>query len=222
MILTILPTRNRPKNIERFWQAWQTHSRGCNKVIVMADTDDPDDYTYGDWKVHREPRLNPTQKLNRAAALYSQGYSIIGFIGDDVVIETPEWDKKIEVAMSQLGKYALLSPSDGYNRHTLPNHFFISKALYDVLGWMIYPKMKMKWSDHIWRAIGKHLIKHKNGGYLRAMDIVLRHRHPAYDQSVVRDQIYKDGYDPATVTKDKTTYWEYMRTQFASDMRRLA
>ena len=220
MILLIVPSRNRPESVQRCYKYWSRTQAGQSRVVLMVDDDDPADYNMPPWIVDRRPRLNLVQKLNAAAQDHAEGCNIIGFIGDDVTIETPKWDRWIVQKMATMHKCSILFPNDGFQGgRPLPNHIFMSLEAYKRLGWFVYPKMHHCWIDHVWREIGKRL--QAAGGYYHAKEIMMRHRHPSLDPNVKPDQTHREIYQHSITTPDKVAFRAYCASDIDSDVRRL-
>lgn len=199
-ILLLLPTRSRPENVERFYKFWKENSSGLNDVVVLVDRDDEriEEYYKFDQKkfiIVANDRMNLVQKLNFGWKLNNNLSDIIGFVGDDTIIETKDWDQKVVEKFKELGKYGMLYPNDGYNKHNVPNHIFVTRQWCETLGWFAYPGLNHLFIDKVWQMIGIEMNKSKvDGKYFHAMDIVIRHLHFAFDEKIEKDNLYKDIY----------------------------
>lgn len=230
-ILVLLPSRGRPDNVKRFYESWKKNSAGLNDVVVLLDLDDETYNTENeywgkineDFVVSAVKRMNLVEKLNSGLKDWVNSYSIIGFLGDDVIIETKDWDKKIIEKFKELGKYGMLYPNDGYNKHNVPNHIFVTKQWCELFSWFAYPKLQHLYIDNLWRDIGNHINMNPkiDGKYYHAMDIVLRHEHFFFNKEVKKDSLYQEIYSKK-YTGDVVKYREYVGSQeFAEILKKM-
>jgi len=204
-ILIILPTRNRPDNIKKWYDSYKENTSGISDVVIMADIDDDNDYSYTGFIIERNERLNCIQKLNLAAEKYAQNYEIIGFLGDDTIIKTKDFDEKIYSKMS-IDIISMLFPNDNLPKGSedcwvKPTHIFMTKELYNIIGYFAYPKMHHSFVDFAWHTIGNNLKT-----YIYAEDIIIEHRHPYYYSDIKSDDVYNYAYEEKKTLNDKETY----------------
>ena len=218
MVSLIVPTRNRPDNVARFYASWvNTGSKG--ELILVTDHDDPNDYTSMDVRVvthcysdgpHSIARAGTTvEKLNAGAAVAT--YDIIGFSGDDVVIKTDGWESIVSDAM-KLKRLSLTYPMCGKGQYVFPTHIFMTRALYETLGWYGFPKLQHPWVDYVWEKIGKYLNETGKGNYQSLPDVLFKHLHPMYCPHVEEDDTYRRAYANRRQSDDKRYYEEYTPT----------
>tara|TARA_B100000745_G_scaffold300554_1_gene255225 strand:+ start:11034 stop:11696 length:663 start_codon:yes stop_codon:yes gene_type:complete len=213
MISLIIPTRNRPKNIARFYESWvNTGSKG--ELILVTDHDDTNDYTNIDARVivHRcndssssDDRAGSTvEKINAGAEAAT--YDIIGFSGDDVVIRTNDWERLVSEVMT-LEPLTLGFPMCGKGQKVFPTHVFMTRALYETLGWFAYPKLRHPWVDYAWDKVGRYLEETGKGSYRNIGNVLFEHLHPMYRSSVEYDETYQRAY--AAIDGKSTYYQDY-------------
>ena len=204
MISLIVPTRNRPDNIKRLYDSWlQTSSE--SELIIIADDDDVNDYSFHGVKVIRGIRQNAIEKIN-IGALNSK-FDVIGFCGDDCVIESINWENEVLKAMTK--PLSLVYVNDGVNKHTVPNHVFMTRKLYDTLGWFAHPDIVHCYADHVWRKIGQHLNKYNKGVFIKVDKAIFRHLHPNYNDKIEYDELYQQAYNLEQASIDKQTFLKY-------------
>lgn len=102
------------------------------------------------------------------AEAYREGFDWWGFIADDVVPETPGWDRRlIEIA----GHDGMAVPAGGKTTGGTP-HFVLGGNLVDCVGWLALPGLDRIYIDTVWADIAEAR------GVLRYVpEVVLRHAH---------------------------------------------
>ena len=215
MISLIVPTRNRPSNVERFYKSWvNTGSKG--ELILVTDHDDPSDYTSMDVRIitncysdgpYCVGRAGSTVEKVNAGAKVAR-YDIIGFSGDDVVIETDGWEQIVSEVM-KLKRFSLVYPMCGKGQRVFPTHIFMTRALYETLGWYTFPKLHHSWVDFIWQKVGRYLNATGKGNYQKIDNVVFKHLHPMYCSDIEYDKTYQRAYANDELNADKQYYNEY-------------
>jgi hypothetical protein len=109
-----------------------------------------------------------------------------GFIGDDVVLESPE---AIEELVKEAGSWYIAYPNDKIQRHRLATHFCLGGELVREVGYLAPPGLKHHYMDQIWHTIGL------NTGLLRYRpDVIFNHKHMIRGQAA-SDATYAKVYD---------------------------
>lgn len=203
-ILIVLPTRNRPENVKRFYEFYTKNTCGKSRVIVMADIDDPNDYSYTGWIIERHPRLTPIEKLNMGAEKYLGDLDVLSYMGDDAVIETKNFE---DVVFEELGdnKLGII-----YGQNHIPfyavDHPFITASLYKKMGWFYYPKLFHSWMDYVLDDIGKFIRDEGLGVFFQSEKLSVRNIHPEYVEGLKKDENYYWVYREEITDKDKAIY----------------
>lgn len=168
-----IPSRGRPHNLARLYLACERTGMST-PAVVMLDDDDP---TLGDalklqppplWMVEIAPRAPLAERYN---VIFRQRApkSFWGFLSDDVVPETPEWDVRLaEVA----GDDGLAAPSGGHDDYAGAPHFALGGGLVDEIGWLALPGLSRLYIDTVWGDIAR-----ARGVWRQVSDAVLRHHH---------------------------------------------
>lgn len=164
----ILPSRGRPANVIRLMEAFEK-TGATTPVWLRFDDDDPQpEYGYEGWVVEIGPRL-PLSEIYAEAYRKYPYLPWYGFIADDVVPTTPEWDKLLIAAAGQDG---MAFGDDGINGSKHATHFVLGGNLVRSIGWLSLPGLARIYIDNVWNEIAKRL------GVLRYMpNIMLRHHH---------------------------------------------
>jgi len=169
----ICPSRGRPNNVKRLWQAWK-ETTSVATLVIAVDNDDPmrEQYLKIDEVLIRtapRERLGPT--LNSVALENCGHYSAIGFLGDDHLPRTPGWDVLFVKTLKRL-KMGMVYGDDLHQRHNLPTAVAMTSNIIRSLGWMVPPGLVHLYIDNAWLDIGK-------ATDIRYMpQVIIEHLHP--------------------------------------------
>ena len=169
----IIPTRGRP---QRFNNAVDTALKHADvEVIAYVDEDDPELRTYTApcaRKVHIAvgPRIGTAKSLKKLVSLCETDWVMSG--SDDIVFETPDWDKKLIAPIPEDG-IGMSHSADGMANQF--NHFVFHKKLQGLTG---------LWPDVFWHFgpdgyLGE--IAGKLGRRYFVKDVMIRHLHPKFN-----------------------------------------
>lgn len=193
----ILPSRSRPKNITRLLAAFK-ETGGDTPVWLRLDGGDPMLGGYPRqsdlpwlWELSLGPRCPLSEIYAEAFQLFC-GAEWFGFIADDVVPETQEWDRKlIEIA----GTDGMAVPAGGHDPDGTP-HFVLGGDLVRSVGWLSLPGLHRLYIDTVWADIAR-----ERGVLIRVPEVVLKHHHFS-NKLALYDSIYRKP----SKDKDKETY----------------
>lgn len=211
-IMVIVPTRGRPENALRLFQAMETTA--WVDSIFCVDEDDPKRLEYRElgipWREGKRLRLVGT--LNEVANQVADAYDIIGFLGDDTLPQTYRWDLEIaEVFQPNMVAYA----NDGHQREGLPTGVFLDAAIVKKLGYMVPPSFIHLFADNYWKALGEAL---GTLTYLEHVDI--EHLHP-YAGKAEHDKTYEEANAGPVWENDERAFNDYVSHQLALDVERI-
>lgn len=163
----ILPSRGRPSNIVRLMEAFDK-TGATTPVWLRLDDDDPQpEYKRKGWIVEIGPRL-PLSEIYAEAYRKYPDLPWYGFIADDVVPLTKDWDRKL---IETAGRDGMAVPSGGESNGGCP-HFVLGGELVRSIGWLALPGLDRLYIDTAWKHIAERL------GVLRyCPEVVLEHRH---------------------------------------------
>jgi hypothetical protein len=189
-----VPSRCRPANIARLWQAMQETCREDTTLIVGLDEDDPakDDYPPGPSYVIRPGLRYVTAWVNALAGKYAGQFEVIGTMGDDNVPETPGWDTRVRAALEDVpfafadDCYPLRKPG------LLACHIFMRPEVHRTLGYFGPPQTRHMYVDVAWTAWGRAC------GITFLDDVRIPHVH--YTTGAPLDETYARSSAPGTST----------------------
>lgn len=212
-IKIIVPTRGRPDNAMRLFEAIETTAEV--DVVFCLDNDDPklDEYydTRLPFRTGRRRRLVGT--LNDAVRSYQDYYDIIGFMGDDVIPRTHRWDVAITNAFQ---KNIIAYANDGWQRESLPTAVFMDSNIVRTLGYMVTPTLIHLFADNYWKALGEGL-----GTLAYLPDVNMEHMHP-FAGKADDDKTYQEANSGEIWDHDQASFNWYVKNQLPIDIEALS
>ena len=141
--------------------------------MILVDNDDPLASAYRDmalpdsWAILTNPR-GPLSELYNRAFKANPDLRWYGFLADDVVPETPGFDRLL---IATAGRDGMAVPAGGETTGGAP-HFVLGGDLVRSVGWLALPGLKRLYIDTVWVDIARAR------GVLRYRpDVTLRHDH---------------------------------------------
>lgn len=168
----ILPTRERPHNLQRLIGAWYK-TGASTPVELCVDINDPCWPQYESMVLPTEWHLamraiEPLSKIYNAAYQRHPNESFYGFIADDVVPTTKDWDRKL---IETAGLDGMAVPAGGETTGGCP-HFVLGGNLVRSIGWLALPGLQRLFIDTCWGKIASSL-----GVLKHCPNVILEHRH---------------------------------------------
>jgi hypothetical protein len=157
-LLVVTPSRARPHNVERLWEAMQETCRGDTTLLIGLDDDDETRTSYPagpQYEVHPGMRHKVVGWINALAVPRAGQYKAIGHFGDDCVPRTAGWDVTVMEALEKQ-PFAFGDDLERSQRPegSLPTHIFMRSAIVRRLGYVGPPAMQHMWVDFAWMAWG--------------------------------------------------------------------
>lgn len=191
----VIPTRGRPQNISRLLEAFD--KTGATTPVLLR-LDDDDKLTYKTpWTIEIGPRL-PLSNYYNEAYQKAPDTPWWGFIGDDVVPETPGWDVALIKAAGSDGM--AVPKGEG------TPHFVLGGKLVQSVGWLALPGLDRLYIDTVWHDIAK-----KRGVLRYCPDVILRHHHFSNGKALF-DQTYRKE----RKAQDKLIYETWRKHDYSS------
>lgn len=220
--LWLCPSRNRPANIQRLTEAWiKTHAQA--DLLVRVDDDDEHVQDYENLFIDLDPsqfifqvgprlKLGPT--LNDLAPKFTSDYGAIGFLGDDHLPRTFEWDHHLGEALRKM-RGGLVYGNDLLQRVNLPTAVLISSTIINALGFYVPPGQTHLYLDDFWRDLGRRLDRL---AYLD--DVIIEHVHPAAGKAQM-DGLYAEVNAPSMYEGDALAYGLYRDERMDLDVEKV-
>ncbi len=214
-LVVVVPTRGRPQNAKRLSDVFLD---SYASVFFVVDDNDPEIEGYaelGDSVLvvpHGRPGI--VDPLNRAVDLILRDSDpkYIGFLGDDHLPRTPDWDVRIIEALDQLGT-GFVYGNDLLMGEALPTGVFMTTDIPRALGYMAPPILRHLYVDNVWLDWGREI------GIKYLDDVIIEHIHPN-NGTAQWDDTYERCNSPA-VTLDKTSYDSYKSFRLPFDLTKL-
>lgn len=219
-MLYVVPSRGRPENIDRLLQAFKATTSRC-QVIVVVDTDDPklSEYELVNRKYRRSTLIvSPPNRLvpalNLGVSTFGPEHDFIGFMGDDHLPLTADWDLQFAMELNILGT-GIVYGNDLLQGEEMPTAVCMTSDIIESLGYMAPPSLEHLCVDLVWKEWGKGLGKLKYRD-----DIIIEHLHPANEKAEL-DESYVKNNSPDQVDKDAAAYYAYIDTQLDLDLEKI-
>lgn len=191
IISLLLPTRQRPRQLEEFYQTAMQLADRPNKVEVVVYIDD-DDSGYDDMRLPRLIKLRGERKTISKCwndCHEAANGEIFGHMGDDIRFRTPGWDTKVRDAFAEYPDRIVFVYGDDGNgeseRNEFGTHGFIHRNWTDVVGYFVPPYYESDYNDTHLNDLAKGVGRH------RFIDILTEHMHFSLGKSEM-DQNTKD------------------------------
>lgn len=155
-LIIIIPSKGRPEQLKLCIQTLLANSAGFAQVGVALDGDSswPQSGIDGVSQLwHSNLPMLPS--LESAIMSIVTEYEIIGFIGDDVFLNTPGWDEKIVQLMQD--SCGIVYGRDGIQNENLPTHPFFSSIIPYLIGYVIPIGMNHYYFDNYMKALGQKI-----------------------------------------------------------------
>lgn len=187
-IMWILPTRSRPESCQRFIDNW-IKTESSTKVLVRLDQCDPalEKILSLNWPKTFTVRIGKREGVAKATNELFQEFKDepwYGFLADDFVPKTVQWDKKLADAASN--KF-ISYPNDMAEREDLPTLPCVGGDLIREIGYFGFPFTHHYYVDTVYQFLGKNL------GIIKRLDnVIVEHMHYEFGKSNL-DIVYQES-----------------------------
>ncbi len=151
MISLLVPTRNRPDNLKRFYESAMATANLPKAVEVVAYVDDDDDsydFSLPRLRYVRGPRIVLSKMWNKCYDI-ALG-PIYGHMGDDIIFRSDNWDALIKNIFNSFEDKILFVHGDDMSdvhRSNFGTHGFIHKNWVDAVGYFVPPYFSSDFND---------------------------------------------------------------------------
>lgn len=177
MISVLLPSRNRPDQLQRLVDSIHTTASKYVEVVVYVDDDEPQIEQYDsipDIHLVQGPRITLSDMWNEC---WKQATSEIFMqCGDDIIFRTQGWDDKVRAEFKSVpDRILFVHGDDGGGKGTwFGTHGFVHREWTDTIGYFTPPLFSSDYSDAWLNEIANML------GRRRYVDIYTEHMHPGF------------------------------------------
>lgn len=175
----IVPSRHRPESIYRLARAWEKTGAECDLAVGVDDDDDADAYLHALADLPRAGvtvglHVDMNTTLNHMAVEIAEGghYDVIGFMGDDHLPRTQNWDEAIARHV-RAKPCSIVYGNDLFQGPNLPTAVFMDARIVRTLGYFAPPMMRHLYLDNAWKTWGETL-----GSLVYLPDVIIEHMHP--------------------------------------------
>jgi hypothetical protein len=206
----ICPTRGRPNNIVRFIKSSISTCSDPSNLHLYFYVDEDDSITINNisniknqFPIDINFTIGERTKMsNMFNILGNQAKDgIIFWCGDDIIMETENWDIEIQNQFNKFSDKILLVYGDDCNQHeALATHFFIHKNWIKVLGYIVPDLFTGDWVD-TWIMD----IANKPNRRIYLSHVKTNHLHPVYGKGQM-DLTYLEKYHRDSVTKPQNIF----------------
>lgn len=225
MNLTILvPTRGRPANLARLWQAFRDTCEYETRLVALVDSDDPELRGYQDlYKELRDepmfrmgigPRLRLGPTLNVAAPKWAARSDAVGFMGDDHLPRTVGWDCRYLTTLKNLGT-GFVYGNDLIQGAALPTQVAMTSDIILATGHMVPDGLVHLYLDDSWLALGNAL-----GRITYLPDVIVEHLHPIAGKAEW-DSGYAECNSDAVSSADRARFLEWRERELPGEAAKL-
>jgi len=209
--MILVPSRGRPENVRRLWNAIQNTAAEPVHLFVRTDDDDIRYPFLESVTYHRGPRLRLGGTYNEMAATVYQSYRFLGLWNDDHLPTTPGWDVAMKAAITEPFGVSY-APDGNWENGELPTAPIVTSSMFEALGWVCLPGLTHWFVDNVWKTLGEDT---KSLHFLPKVRVEHYHR---VNGKAEDDQTYRDANDNhAQNHSDASRYHQWLD----SDERRL-
>jgi hypothetical protein len=217
-VAVICPSRERAGRIGACVEAFYGTSYGHADLFVCVDSDDPQLGDYGpamdgEGVLLVGPPMRCVPKLQWAWEMVKE-YRVVGFVGDDTLARTLDWDRKMLDLADEL-KWAFFHPDDGATgaRHMI--HPFMTGNIPKALGRFAPDGYLHTWIDNYFDTLAR-----RSGLYHFLPDVLFEHMHYSPGKAV-EDATYARGNGREAWNAGEATYNAWVTCGLADDLRKL-
>ena len=195
----ICPTRQRPANVVRLIESAVSNYSGKTKLNFMfyMDDDDTDTISLVQALSVKDPNVKidvtigariVMSEMSNILARKSE-YGILFFCGDDIVIESEDWDLMVRSEFDKVeDKILFVYGDDGLMHDKLATHSFIHKKWIETTGHFVPPIFTGDWADNYADSVAEML-----GRKIYIQDLKTTHYHPTAGKAAM-DNVYLEKY----------------------------
>jgi glycosyl transferase/beta-hydroxylase protein BlmF len=224
-LLTICPSRGRPKRLKEMLKSYYDTSLATSDLIIYLNDDDPCLEEYKEvlnnskWGVHIVGRRMYLAEAYNYIFHKHPDYEYYAPVNDDHVFMTDGWDDKlIDVVETQGHGWGLAAAEDhltDWKGWQHPSGMVISGNIPRTLGYMIWPKIQHIGIDDYFQ----HLLQGIDRLF-HVPEVLIEHRHWINGKGFL-DANYRFVYGMAQQSYGIAAAQEYLATKLSNDVAKL-
>jgi hypothetical protein len=183
-IAIIIPSRERAYKIKKLHEQWfnVTNESVHTDCYIVLDKDNESTYERLPGFIYRVVdtggKKGAVFPLNYVANEIANDYEYLGFIGDDHIPITKDWNVIMYNALIKNGKFSMVYGNDLRHKENLCAHIVMDAQYVVQLGYFAHPAFAHLFCDDMWMYIGKRM---NNIHYLP--DVIIEHLHYSVGKS---------------------------------------
>jgi hypothetical protein len=218
MILTVCPTRERPKLAKQMLDSFVATSTENNIMLFLVDEEDEKVEEYKSLYTEEclmeiAPRQTVTELINKAYTNYPDA-GCYHITNDDFIYQTKGWDSIFVKKLEEKG-YGICYGNDLLQMERMPTAPFISGNIVSALGWLQMPTLTHLGGDCAWMEIGKAI---ESIHYFP--NVIIEHKHYQARKAPI-DNVYKKTNSGQMYQQDAQAFREWRSKEFNNDINRV-
>lgn len=218
-IVWITPSRERPEKLKRLIESWRNTTSGLSDLLVCYDSDDRsydemiEEYDDVIWCLNEGGTKSFLRILNTIALVCCNDYQYLGFMEDDCVFETKDYEQKFIDKFRELGPYGIVFANDLLNTPKLITLPVLNSNIIKGLGFYCPEELNCLFADNYWRDLATAL-----GSEHYFEDVVIKHLHYTVEKTECdKTSVSVDSF----MQIDGSIYHNYMNNNFQIDLDKL-
>jgi hypothetical protein len=221
-VAILVPSRGRPDKLREMVNAAKSLASEEIHILCGIDRDDKyiKDYDTVTGVTHCvDDRMGLREWTNVLARYVLQENPDIKYLvsmGDDHMVRTVDWDKKLKEAIQGMGEPGFSFGDDDINGSNLCTSWMVSVEIVKAIGWMMLP-----WLDHMYVDNAIMELGNAANRIVYCPDVRIEHMHPTAKKSNW-DTTYLESSTDEQYAKDKKAFnrWRFS-TFFEQDVLRV-
>lgn len=211
-MLVIVPTRDRPHNIDNFYKSFIENSE-ISDLCIVVDNDQKDLYEYKEKVIFEYlPKSSLVKKLNSVSIKYATRYKYICFAGDDVIIKTRGWDTMLTQPLKN--NPGMSYGNDLIQGQGLPNVPVVSSEIIRALEFFAPWDLEHYYMDNFIKKLAEDI-----DSIYYFENVILEHMHPM-TQKASSDSLYDNTYH-SYYRKDSRFWTIYCKQKYNEDLNKV-
>jgi len=216
----IVPSRGRPKNIQRLYNAL-VETESDVDLYVGIDQDDPaiEQYLQLQFDTDITMVVSPERKrfgptLNTISKYIANEYPFLAWCGDDHLPRTKKWDERYRDELKRMNA-GIVYGNDLVQGINIPTQMGFTSNIVKALGYAVPEGFIHLFIDNYFLELGKAL-----DGVSYLEDVIVQHFHPCVGNAE-QDLTYREANSPENWTNDQRRFHEYMENELNIDAEKI-
>lgn len=216
----IVPSRGRPQNIVRLYEAL-AKTESDVELVVGVDADDPKIDEYYEIVNNRNFTLvvSPERRkfgptLNALSLRFANEYEYLAWCGDDHLPITKSWDQRYRDELAKMDA-GIVYGNDLVMGASIATQLGFTSNIVRALGYAVPEGFIHLYIDNYFMELARGL-----GNMVYLPDVVVQHLHPVSGHAE-QDQTYREANSPENWSNDQRRFNEYMIEELLTDVEKI-